>query len=81
MTAEQVRKRVRRKRFVREEGNCPDKDNSLTSAQISDVRSKDRMTVFVRARARARTNTEPLAAVEGSGLAPILRSLRLRTRA
>ena len=53
-----------RKRIVREEGIWADKPKSLTSAQSSDVKSKDVLSLFARARARARANKVPLAAVE-----------------
>ena len=64
MTAGKMRQRVRRDDPRREEEDCPDKDNPLTSAEGRTVWYKDQPSMFVRARARARTNIVPLAAVD-----------------
>ena len=53
-----------------------DNENRTASAESRDVKFIGHPCVFSRARARARENTLPLAAVEGFELARILRSLR-----
>ena len=58
----------------REEEGDPDKDLLLTSAEPTDVWSLDLMSTFARARARARANVAPLAAVEAGRLRPAEKS-------
>ena len=63
----------------RELSRSRDNENGTASAEARDVWSIDQPCRFTRARARARVNLLPLAAVEGCQLAGNLRSLSCRS--